>query len=82
MQNVYLKIAKAEMTADGILIREVEVIEARTGATLKVAKQTPELLQMFKSVEIDASNYIHFEQLKKKNPNLLLLANRFNLCTT
>lgn len=82
MQNtIRLIITDAEIVEAGLLIKSMSVIDTVSGETLKIAKLTPELLDFLKMIEIDCTNFLHIQEMKKKNPNLTKLIDTFKLFT-
>lgn len=81
MSNTRLIIKTAELTKEGILIRSMEVIDADTGETSRIAKLTPELLDYLKLIEVDVSKYFKILDMKRKNENLTQLCETFKLYT-
>ena len=81
MSNTRLIIKTAELTPEGFLIRSMEVIDGSIGKTERIAKLTPELLEFLKMTEIDVSNFLRIQEMKKKNPELKNLIDTFKLYT-
>ncbi len=81
MSNIRLIIKTAELTADGILIRSMEVIDGMSGERLRVAKLTPELLEFLKITEINVTKYLQIQEMKKKNPEVKNFCESFKLYT-
>ena len=80
-KNIRLAIKTIELTPEGILIREMEVIDGNTGETLRIAELTPELTEFIKMTEIDVTKYFAIQDAKKKNPALKNLIDTFKLYT-
>jgi hypothetical protein len=78
-QTVRLTITSIELTPDGILIRSMEVIDGVTGERLKIAKLNNELTEFLKVLEIDVTDFMKVQDMKKKNPSFAKLADTFKL---
>ena len=76
-----LTIKQAEEINGELLIKKLAVIDETTGQELKVVKVTPQLVQFFLSIEIDVSNFLAFQDMKEKNPNIKKLVDSFKLYT-
>ena len=46
---------------------------------LRIAKLTPELIQLFKALEIELTDYVKFIEMLKINPKLKKLVTDFDL---
>jgi len=79
MASIRLVIDKAELVDGVITITSLNIIDGVSGNILKPAKITPELLELFKTVEIELSDYMKIAELKKNNPAFMKLVNTFNL---
>lgn len=72
-----------EITLEGeLLIKKFAIIDGETGEELRIAKVTPELEKLIKSIEIDITNYMNFIHIKEKNSNFMKLVSDFNLILT
>ena len=80
-QTIRLTITEAHITSTGLLIKSMAVIDTVSGKTLKIANITPELLDFLMMVEIDCTNFLHIQEMKKKNPALTKLIDSFKLYT-
>lgn len=78
-QTARLAITSIELTTDGILIRSMEVIDGVTGERLKIAKLNNELTEFLKVLEIDVTDFMKVQDMKKKNPAFAKLADTFKL---
>ena len=79
MSTVRLKVAEALIKDGAIVITRLDVVAGETGESLRVAKITPELLELFHHVEIDVTDYMKVQELIKANPAFFKLVNTFNL---
>ncbi len=66
-------------TSEGLLIKKCEVIDGVSGEVLRIAKLTPELIRLFKNIEIELDDYMKFITMLDINPNLKKLVKSFNL---
>jgi hypothetical protein len=76
-----LRITELSLQDGRIVISSMSVIDTDTGADLRIAKITPELVDFLKHVEIDLTLYMQIEQLKKINPDIKKLIGTFALTT-
>jgi len=74
-----LIIKEIEHTTGGLLIKQCAVLDGVSGKELKIAKLTPELVSLFKSIEIDLDDYVKFIQMSDINPAFKKLVNDFDL---
>lgn len=74
-----LVIKEIEHTEKGLLITKCSIIDIETDKELRIAKLTPELIQLFKSIEIGLDDYSKFIEMNKINPNFKKLVNDFDL---
>ena len=70
-----------EVTNEGLLIRQVEIIDMVSGEHLRSAKLTQQLADFLKMIEIDTDIYFDTVKLCEKNPALKTLIRTFNLNT-
>jgi putative aminopeptidase FrvX len=81
MSTATLIITKAEITTEGILIREMKVVDGVSGEEIKIAKLTQELCDYLKNIEIDPMGYFTVKAMKQKNTAFRKLVTDFNLGT-
>jgi len=74
-----LVIKEIEAMAGGLLIKQCAVLDGITGKELKIAKLTPELIRLFKSIEIDLDDYVKFIEMVDINPAFKKLVKDFDL---
>ncbi len=74
-----LIIKDIELTDKGLLIKKCAIIDCVSGKELKIARLTPELIRLFKSIEIDLDDYTKFITMLDINPNLRKLVKDFDL---
>lgn len=74
-----LIIKEIEHTDQGILIKKCSILDCKTGKELRIAKLTPELIELFKRIEIELDDYIKFMNMADINPNLKKLVSKFDL---
>lgn len=74
-----LIIKEIKYTENGLLIKKCAILDGVSGQELRIAKLTPELMNMFKSIEIGLDDYVKVLEMKKINPNFMKLINKFNL---
>lgn len=74
-----LIIKDIELTDKGLLIKKCAIIDYVSGKELKIARLTPELIRLFKSIEIDLDDYTKFITMLDINPNLRKLVKDFDL---
>ena len=73
-----LKITDAEIIDNTIVINKIEVKDYLTGHTLKVAKINDKLLELIKSIEIDADKAVQLKTASQ-NENFKTLVDKFAL---
>jgi hypothetical protein len=75
---IHIIISDCQITASGTLeIQKLSLIDSETGESLRIAKITPELVTLLKSIEIDVELYSKI----KDNKKLMYLIKTFNLIT-
>lgn len=79
MSSVRIKIADAIIKDGSIVIGRLEIIAGDSGEVLRVAKITPELLDLFMHIEIDVTDYMKVQEAIKSNSAFAKLVNTFNL---
>lgn len=72
-----LIIKEIEHTDKGLLITKCSIME--NDQELRIAKLTPELIQLFKALEIELTDYVKFIEMLKINPKLKKLVTDFDL---
>lgn len=75
-----LAITQTELTTDGLLIKQMEVIDGVSGEVIKIANLTPELAEFFEMLEIEVDDYFKIKAMKEKHPEFRKLVNEFKLC--
>ena len=70
-----------EVTNEGILIRQVEIIDMVSGEHIRPAKLTKELASFLEMIEIDTDLYFDTIKLCETNPALKTLIQTFSLNT-
>jgi len=70
-----------EVTNEGLLIRQVEIIDMVSGEHLRPTKLTKELASFLEMLEIDTDLYFDTVKLREKNPAFAQLIRTFNLTT-
>ncbi len=81
MQKTRIIISEATIEDGGLLITEFKVIDGVSGAPIRVAKITPELLDFLKTVEIGVDDYFAILKAKEKQPSFRKLIETFKLYT-
>lgn len=74
-----LIIKEIEHTDKGLLITKCSILDGVNNEELRIAKLTPELIRLFKSIEINLDDYVKFITMVDINPNLKKLVDKFNL---
>jgi len=74
-----LIIKEMELTDKGLLITKCSILDCVNNKELRIAKLTPELISLFKSIEIGLDDYSKFISMVKINPNLKKLVTDFDL---
>jgi len=74
-----LIIKEIEYTEKGLLITKCSILDCENDKELRIAKLTPELISLFKSIEIGLDDYSKFVEMVKINPNFKKLVTDFNL---
>lgn len=74
-----LKIDRAKIENDNIVIEKLTVFDKLSGKTYRVAKINEHLLKLFKMLEIDVTQYQNIDKMVEKNPDLKLLISTFDL---
>jgi hypothetical protein len=77
-----LTIIDASLTPDGILIQKMGIIDSVSGETIRIAKLTPELLEMLRQIEIDLSDYFALTKMQAANPAVKKLVETFKCYKT
>jgi hypothetical protein len=70
-----------EITPDGLLIREMSIIDSVSGEQIRIPNFTPELCAFLKMIEIDTDEFFKIQELRKKNPALNTLIDTYKLYT-
>jgi hypothetical protein len=81
MPNTRLIIKTIEVTPDGLLIREMSIIDSVSGEQIRVPNFTPELCEFLKMLEIDTEQFFKIQEMRKANPALNGLIDTFKLYT-
>jgi hypothetical protein len=74
-----LIIKEIEFTGKGLLVTKCSILDCENDKELRIAKLTPELITLFKSIEIGLDDYVKFMEMVKINQNLKKLITDFNL---
>ena len=74
-----LVIKEIEHLPEGLLIKKCAIIDTDSNKELRIAKLTPELINLFKAVEIGLDDYVKFVEMAKINPKLRKLVQTFDL---
>ena len=77
--KITLRVDKARLANNQIIIEKLTVYDKITGKVYRVAQMNENLLNLFKMLEIDVSQYQAIEKMMEKNPDLRLLVKTFNL---
>lgn len=78
-KTINLIIKNSEIINGELLIKKFAIIDGVSGEELRIAKITPELKTLIDSIEIDITDFMHFQEMKKRNPELSKLVKDFNL---
>ena len=74
-----LRIEKAELKDNSIVIKKLVVFDKSTGEVKRIAEINEQLLKLFTLLEIDISKFMQVQKLMEKNPDLKLLVDAFDL---
>ena len=74
-----LIIKEIEHTERGLLIKKCSILDSNTSEELRIAKLTPDLMELFKHIEIELDDYVKFMNMAEINPKLKKLVSKFNL---
>jgi len=74
-----LIIKEIEWTEKGLLITKCSILDCENDKEMRIAKLTPELIKLFKSIEIGLDDYMKFIEMVNINPNFKKLITDFNL---
>jgi len=74
-----LIIKEIEWTDKGLLITKCSILDCENDKEMRIAKLTPELIKLFKSIEIGLDDYLKFIEMVNINPNFKKLITDFNL---
>jgi len=77
--DIKLIIKEIEHTEKGLLITKCSILDGKSDKELRIAKLTPELIKLFKSIEIGLDDYLKFIDMVDLNPNLKKLVKDFDL---
>ncbi len=77
--KITLRVDKARLESNQIIIEKLTVYDKITGNVYRVAQMNENLLNLFKMLEIDVSQYQAIEKMIEKNPDLRLLIKTFDM---
>ena len=77
--KVSINILEAELTRDGILIKKLGIFDYVSGEQLRIASINNDLLNLIKSINIDADKYMAVKDMISKNDGFKLLIDKFDL---
>ena len=79
-KTVSLIISDAYLNNDNyIVIKEMKVIDNISGELIKIAKINDKLLNFIKDIEITLDDFLAYQDMKKKNPNIKKLVDKYKL---
>jgi len=74
-----LRIKEAEIRQGEIVIKKLCIFDKLSGEELRIAEINEDLLKLFKLLEIDITKFMEVQKMFKKNPDIKLLVETFDL---